>query len=1595
MTNILNLLTRFFIKTSFAVSGNSTRTKLSLEGVGSLICAGRGHFLISVFVRFFRWAIFGKCREVAYVGRDAIVAISGIYARFFDLRSGKTRIERFDDRERADGASCIAGHSVASIFSIVERKSNPRVLIFGYPSIRRITCCSNSQEANGYACCAFTGTEYLLGQTIYPDFRIIVWHWRTGEQMAAIDATITDLRSTILACSKDSPQLVARFEQETSTLSVYRILVCSKIVRLFPVMLETDSSHKPVAFSWSTGGTLLFCDESGNVWSVDLDENDNRRARTIVQAPFRSRKTPSLVAHKGGAMVVEIPPETDREVRATFYRKKSNDRTENWCAVWTISLPSFPSWAESHPRDDKILILGENGELFEVIGSSRKRGPRLEFLSSDSADFVAVAAFSDQFLAALDRSHRLVVLNASTGNVVSAAKRSLKHHGEVVRLISHPSAPILAACSATGNCVLVEASALPSPKIVSCVHLQREPLDRMNFSEEGRVLGVGSSQNGRLFILVPTLDRRTTIKVACTIDVQRKVLNFLIYETKEHRGSKILVLVGGLDSKDPRAGDEILVHTLVGDFCEAASRAIKLSSSFEKLFHGMEGSTEVFGAPYLSRQLHRIRFKTNFAEVVVLDAVPSLHQTRNVQVGFDRVGTRECSRLLTCGYDGLIVLRDTGEPQKVLAVFPGHHRSQGGAQWAAIVGDAVVSFGRNGDLVANKLRPPFVEYLPGRSWSPDSFTHWIPDESARRAAEEHEEDKMAEDWSAETWVDAMTRKRTMDEEKRDLSLRLSIINDFDDLKRRVKALLDANEAESPDARLPISAFDLDAEARERKMAAAKSREEQLIKNTEELIASRERAISYLRERFLEPLVVRPKSISSIFGESKVTNYPLVKVDQGEIDRGAWCRFSMETRELVSRFEEENSGAIQELKERNLFDPCRGYMDVLEACATAEERELDLKLGFNKRFNETRSAKKNETKMAIERARKTRRCVDELKETFDIDASTDLLNISRWREIEMADDRNDFDTDSSDSSLANPVVSPTVDKNPSGDVNFRLETLEQMMDGVLEIKLEDNAKRTIPKPKCLERKDLSNYTEEDVAAIESYEKKIRTREAHRLEYKSTLETEIDRVTEELSNGVKTFDDQLTELSAEKVRVERSVLLEKLSKFQKIIGHRTVARRRGEILRTIETEVVPATKQARSLAEECELFEAGVAELRNRYEALRKRDKLLEAKFRAEFEAELKQPMVEHLFRHYRRRPRTAGAVCGTSLAFLAELTERAIGDRKEESVILPREWQDYLRSLDDLDAMPDNLPPRIDLGHWNNACRLRRLKIDAEIKVRSCAIELAEAEQSLAFYRKACLAARATVNRRKETVQRLEKSLIDLTDDQEVILLLKTGQLQKQPRGESTSEWEETVLITREELDRVREAIVEAGDRKLAALQRVMRLGRTIAFEEWRHALVQKTMENLQENLKDLSTVKVSRMMRECVDRYPDGTIPKEELETLERDFLARQTKLVGAVEEERVKLREIASATRKWQDRNAKLLEEIERSKTETDELRVAARDPLRSKAAAFKRKKMRAITRKARLARTIRENFEDLLTLHSQLEISKLRTFPTLKLQV
>jgi len=79
------------------------------------------------------------------------------------------------------------------MFSVVERKPNPKISIFMYPTLQRISRCVLPDKINGYLSCSFAGTEYLISLTSFPDFRLIVWLWKTGKHVAMLNTKIDNL----------------------------------------------------------------------------------------------------------------------------------------------------------------------------------------------------------------------------------------------------------------------------------------------------------------------------------------------------------------------------------------------------------------------------------------------------------------------------------------------------------------------------------------------------------------------------------------------------------------------------------------------------------------------------------------------------------------------------------------------------------------------------------------------------------------------------------------------------------------------------------------------------------------------------------------------------------------------------------------------------------------------------------------------------------------------------------------------------------------------------------------------------------------------------------------------------------------------------------------------------------------------------------------------------------------------------------------------------------------------------------------------------------------------------------------------------------
>lgn len=156
-------------------------------------------------------------------------------------------------------------------------------------------------------------------------------------------------------------------------------------------------------------------------------------------------------------------------------------------------------------------------------------------------------------------------------------------------------------------------------------------------------------------------------------------------------------------------------------------------------------------------------------------------------------------------------------------------------------------------------------------------------------------------------------------------------------------------------------------------------------------------------------------------------------------------------------------------------------------------------------------------------------------------------------------------------------------------------------------------------------------------------------------------------------------------------------------------------------------------------------------------------------------------------------------------------------------------------------------------------------------------------------------------------------------------------------------------------------------------------------------------------------------MRECCQRMEQGSSSKDEdariqsvlrdqqavsnpwnrniMNSWTEDFSFQWHRSVA--ERKKVRLEKIKKEIRIWQRRNACSEITIDQSSIRRDEFITELRDPLRLNVAAFRTRKIRAIRKRARLARQIRDNFERLSILKNILEISKLRTYPTLKFKL
>lgn len=190
-----------------------------------------------------------------------------------------------------------------------------------------------------------------------------------------------------------------------------------------------------------------------------------------------------------------------------------------------------------------------------------------------------------------------------------------------------------------------------------------------------------------------------------------------------------------------------------------------------------------------------------------------------------------------------------------------------------------------------------------------------------------------------------------------------------------------------------------------------------------------------------------------------------------------------------------------------------------------------------------------------------------------------------------------------------------------------------------------------------------------------------------------------------------------------------------------------------------------------------IETSLASCRAKYEELTTRDRLLDRHFKIGFSEFAAKAVVDQAYRLFRRRPAWQTRAWQTA-SILFDIAKRiATADYSpDKGCPLPAACFQYLQQCEAIDR-PANAPNVLDEKQWRNLCRMRRIKLEMEFRVRAVGAQVADAEATVAAFQKEIAARRSKLAR----VEALKAELVVLRDehmvDRTVQLCLKRGQVE--------------------------------------------------------------------------------------------------------------------------------------------------------------------------------------------------------------------------
>uniref|UniRef100_I3IV59 Cilia and flagella associated protein 43 n=1 Tax=Oreochromis niloticus TaxID=8128 RepID=I3IV59_ORENI len=502
---------------------------------------------------------------------------------------------------------------------------------------------------------------------------------------------------------------------------------------------------------------------------------------------------------------------------------------------------------------------------------------------------------------------------------------------------------------------------------------------------------------------------------------------------------------------------------------------------------------------------------------------------------------------------------------------------------------------------------------------------------------------------------------------------------------------------------------------------------------------------------------------------------------------------------------------------------------------------------------------------------------------------------------------------------------------------RERALDDMMDGVLEVKKEDILKMEIPPPEFVLTKPDIQWSEEEKKAFKEYEKKAKELSEEKEKYKKLLEIEIKKLHQSTKEATERFDENLAKLLEKKVNC-------------------TVAIYQEELKITYLVESVLREEEMRSQEQELKLKLEKM--LAYKVRKLVHSNASLDKDFRRAF-SELPSHMVDCLYKMFKRRPRF----------------HRLYGSQA------PDAFSQMLRAMDELDA-PANMPEGLSTVAWERFCQIRRAKVESEQKVKTKALTLAEMQ---AFLQKKRNEDKAAQEKIKNLSEALHRKRTDLLMDTMVQIILKQGQVEVTTTDPTAANADtDFILYHRSVVDNLRSVIRTLAEQKIASMVACKDVRKGMIQLEWENKVMRKQIEDLYDKEKNIKMLRLSEEQQKMTVIHTS-----KQISSLEKSIALMETTHKKSVQQRLRKIEQLNKRAAAKAKKSANLEQQL--PEMQVTVMCLVWYLAMAENEAAAREERYQEIVKRSKLKELARVQAENLAFLGAEVERLTMKNFPSL----